>query len=123
MVFKRSLVSGKQWATLFGSYLRIFSSGEFSPVNWLNKIRRNLTIEFLNFNFASRRKLCQNSKFYEKINIFAFILCGKIFIILRFGSFPFRMSVPLHSLFNIYILWDSNLDLKISTRLEIGSIG
>ena len=26
-----------------------------SPVNWLSQIRRNLTIEFLDLNFASRK--------------------------------------------------------------------
>ena len=101
MVFKRLLVFGKQWAMSFGFYLRIFSSGEFSPVNWLNKIRRNLAIQFLNFNFASRRKLCQNSKFYEKINTVAFVLCEKIFILFVFCLAPVS---HVHTTSDIYIL-------------------
>ena len=51
-----------------------------SPANWLSQTRRNLTIEFLNLNFASRKKLCKNLAIYEKINTVAFILCGKVLI-------------------------------------------
>ena len=46
----------------------------------------------------------------------AFILCGKVFIFLRFSSFPFRKCIPRPSLSDIDTLWDSVPDLKISTR-------
>lgn len=72
--------------------------------------------KFLSLNFASRRKLCKISVFYEKINTVAFISCGKVFIFLRFGSFLFRKCITLTSLSDIGILRDSVSDLKISIR-------
>ena len=91
-------------------------SGGCSPVNWLSQTRRNLTIEFLGLNFVSRRNLCKNSVFYENMNTVAFILFGKVFIFLCFCSFPFRKCIPLPSLSDIGILWDSVPNLKVSTR-------
>ena len=49
-------------------------------------------------------------------NTDAFILCVKVFIFLRFGSFLFRKCIPLLSFSGIDTLRDSNPDLKISTR-------
>ena len=70
------------------------------------------------FFFKEKKKLCRNSVFYEKMNTISFILCRKVFIfLLRSGSFPFCKCIPLPSLSNIDILWNSVLDLKISTRL------
>ena len=92
------------------------ASGGCSPVNCLSQTRRNLAIEFLGLNFSSRRKLCKNSVFYEYMNIVPLILFGKVFIFLRFCSFPFGKCIPLPSLSDIGILGDSVLDLKISTR-------
>ena len=90
-------------------------SGGCNPVNWLGQTRRNLTIEFLDLNFASRRKLCKNSVFWENMNTIAYILLWKAFIFSRFCSFPFR-KLSLLSLSNIGILRDSVADLRISTR-------
>ena len=70
----------------------------------------------MNFNFASRRKLCKNSVFYEKINTVTLILCGKVFIFLRFSTFPFRKCIPLPNFFDIDILRESVVDLNISAR-------
>ena len=53
-------------------------------------------------------------QYYEKINTVASILCGKVLIFLRFGSFLFCKCIPLPSLSDIYILRDSVSDLKIS---------
>ena len=92
------------------------TSGGCSPVKWLSQTRRNLIIESLDLNFASRRKLCENSVFYENMNTVAFILFGKVFIFSRFCSFPFRKCIPLPSLSDIHILRDSVPDLNISTR-------
>ena len=71
---------------------------------------------FCYLNFASRRKLCKNSVFYENMNTVAFILFGKVFIFSRFCSFPFRKCIPLPSLSDIHILRDNVPDLNISTR-------
>ena len=71
---------------------------------------------FCYLNFASRRKLCNNSVFYENMNTVAFILFGKVFIFSHFCSFPFRKCIPLPSLSDIHILWDSVPNLNISAR-------
>ena len=71
---------------------------------------------FCYLNFASRRKLCNNSVFYENMNTVAFILFGKVFIFSHFCSFPFRKCIPLPSLSDIHILRDSVPNLNISTR-------
>ena len=92
------------------------SSGGCNQLNWLSQTRRNLTVEFMDLNFASRRELCKNSVFYGNRNIVAFILLGKVFIFSRFCSFPFRKCLPFPSLSDINILRDSVPDLKISTR-------
>ena len=90
------------------------TSGGCSPVNWLSQTRINLTINFLNLNFANRKKLCKNSAFHAKISTDAFILRGEVFIFLHLGSFLFCMCIALPSLSYIDIdLWDSVLDLKI----------
>ena len=96
---------GKMMAYL-GVSINSFSGG-CNPLNWLSQTRRNLTIGFMDFNFASRRKLCKNSVFYGNRNIAAFILFGKVFIFSRFCSFPFRKCVPLPSPSDIDILQDS----------------
>ena len=102
---------------IFGCFdVVAYISGGCSPVNWVSPTRRNFTIEFLDLNFASRRKLFKNSVFYENINTVAFILFGKVFIFSRFCSFPFRKCIPLLSLSDIDISRDGVLDLKISTR-------
>ena len=75
-----------------------------------------MTIEFLDLNFESRRKLCKNSVFYEIMNTVAVILFGKVFIFSCFCSFPFRKCIPLLSLSDIDTLQDSVPDLKIYTR-------
>ena len=82
----------------------------------MSQTRENLTIELLDLNFESRRKLCKNLVFYENMNTVEFILFGKVFIFSRFCSFPFCKSMSLPSLSNIDILRDSVSDLKISTR-------
>ena len=82
----------------------------------MRQTRRNLTIEYLDLNFASKRNLCKNSVFYENMNTAAFILFGKVFIFSHFCSFPFRKCIPLPSLSDIDILRDSVPDLKISIR-------
>ena len=51
--------------------------------------------KFLSLDFTCRRKLCKISVFYEKINTAAFILCGKVFIFLRFGLFLFLKCIYL----------------------------
>ena len=102
---------------IFGCFdVGAYISGGCSPVNWVSPTRRNFTIEFLDLNFASRRKLFKNSVLYENINTVAFILFGKVFIFSRFCSFPFRKCIPLPSLSDIDISRDGVLDLKISTR-------
>ena len=92
------------------------ASGGCSPVNWLRQTRRNVAIEFLDLNFARRKKLCKNSVFDGNMNTVVFIFFGKVFIFLRFCSFPFRKCIPLSILPDIIILRDSVPDLKISTR-------
>ena len=74
--------------------------------------QENLTIEFRDLNFASGRKLCKKSVFYENMNTVAFILFGKV-IFSRFCSFPFRKCIPLLNLSDTDILRDSIPDLKI----------
>ena len=71
---------------------------------------------FCYMNFASRKKFCKNSVFYENMNTIVFILFRKVFIFSRFCLFPFRRCIPLPSLSNIHILRDSVPDLNISTR-------
>ena len=85
----------------------------FCPKNIYFPIFQNLTNEFMDLNFANRRKLCKNSVFYKNMNIVAFVLFAKIFISSRFCSFQFRKCIPPLSLFNIDILRDGVLDLKI----------
>ena len=58
---------------------------------------------FCYLKFASRRKLCKNSVFYENINTVVFILFGKVFIFSRFCSFSFHKCIPLPSLSDIHI--------------------
>ena len=90
----------------FNGRLPSFASDECSPVNWLSQTRRNLTIQFLNLDFASN----------QKMNSVASIFCVEVFIFLCFASFPFCKCIPLLSLFDINILQDGVRDLKISTR-------
>ena len=45
----------------------------------------------------------------------AFILCGKVIILLHFGSFLIHKCIPLSSLSDIDILRDTVADLKVST--------
>ena len=92
------------------------SNGGCSPVNWLSQTRRKLTIEFLDLNFASRRKLCKHSVFCENMNTVAYILFRKVFIFSRFCLFTFRKCITLLSLSDIDILRDSVPNLKISTK-------
>ena len=92
------------------------NSGGCNPINCLSQTTRNLTIEFLDLNFASRRKLCENSVFSENMNTAAFILFGIVFVFLHFCSFPFRKCIPLSSLSEIDIFRDNVPDLKISIR-------
>ena len=82
----------------------------------MSQNRGNLITEFIDLNFAKRRKLCKNSVFYENMNTVAFILFGKVFIFLRFCSFSFRKCIPLPNLSDIDTLQDSVSDLKISAR-------
>ena len=82
----------------------------------MSQTKRNLTIKFLDLNFASRRKLCKNSVFYENMKIFAFVLFWKVFIFSRFCSCPFRKCIAVPNLSDIDILRDSVPDLKFSTR-------
>ena len=65
------------WFSYCCHKLRLFklveqNTGGCSPVNWLSQTRRNVTIEFLDLNFWSRRKLSKNSVFYENMNTAAF---------------------------------------------------
>ena len=95
------------------------NSGGCNPVNCLSQTRRNLTIEFLDLNFTSRRKLCENSVFSENMNTAAFILFGIVFVFLHFCSFPFRKRIPLSSLSETDIFRDNVPDLKIPIRSVI----
>ena len=90
----------------------------WSPVNWLSQTRRNLATEFLNLNFASRRKLCLNLTLYiKKDNTVVLILCEKIIIFLRLDSLTFRKCIPHSSLYDIDALRDSFWDLKFSRKV------
>ena len=82
----------------------------------MSQTRRNLTIEFLDLNFASRRKLCKNSVFCENMNTVAYILFRKAFIFSCFCLFQYHKCIALPSLSDIDVLRDSVPDLKISIR-------
>ena len=90
--------------------ISFFLSGGCIPVSWLSQTRRNLTTEFLDLNFASRTKCCVIRILYpmKKLILLRFILriilCGKVFIFLCFGSYPFCKCILFPSLSDINIL-------------------
>ena len=75
-----------------------------NPVNWLSQTRRNLSIEYLNLNSVTTRKLTPLHSFYAE----------KVFV-----SFVWFISVSRvrtgPSLFDTDILQHTVLDLKFST--------
>ena len=106
----------KRWKIKRHNKYFFFYSELCSPINWLCQTRRNLTIVFLNLNFAGRRKLCKNSAFHEKSSHRCFHFMRKGFYFLAYSSFSFCKCIPLPSLSKTDTLQDSVLDLKISTR-------
>ena len=91
-----------------------FFSGGCNAVIWLSKIRRNLAIEFLDWNFASRRKLCKNSGFYGKIDTACVHFVRKGFYFLEFWLRPVSQ---VHTISQPFWYWYSVPDLQISARL------
>ena len=80
-------------------------SGGWDPFNWLNRSRKNLTIDYLNLNFVTIPKLTPMHSFYAE----------KFFV-----SFVWLISVSRvrtrPSLFDTDILQYTVSDLKFSIR-------
>ena len=75
--FKQSHICQSHIFGLLFNFQKSLTLVDATSVNWLSQTKKNLIIEFLDLNFASRRKLCKNSIFYEKMNSVALILCGR----------------------------------------------
>ena len=91
--------------------IRTIYWGGCSPVDWLSQTRRNVSIEFLNL----------NSKI-SKIKTVAFILWRKGFSFYCVWVYSRFTSVARRNLSNTYILQNSFLELKSSTRCVSGDI-